>query len=265
MRTIALIGCGAIARYVARQIAQQPDLILDAIIVSRERERASVTGFDAKAAIAHRFDDLVRAPDLVLDCAGHGALREHGANVLTQGINLVTVSAGALADQALHDSLVAAAARSGAQLKIASGAIGALDALSAASVGGLDSVTYRGRKPPLGWRGSPAEATLDLSALTSAARHFQGDAREAALAYPKNANVAASIALAGAGFEATKVELFADPEISENIHEIKAQGAFGQLELCIRGRALADNPKSSALTAMSVVRRVLDESSAIVF
>lgn len=264
MRTIALIGCGAIARYVALQIEKEPGLRLAAIIVSQAREASSVQGFGADAAIAHNVGELEGTLELVLDCAGHGALREHGPAVLARGIDLVTVSAGALADQSLYRDLSNAARASGAQLRIASGAVGALDALSAARVGGLDTVTYRGRKPPAAWRGSPAEAQLDLASLASAATHFRGTAREAALAYPKNANVAASIALAGVGFEATQVELIADPKIAANVHEIHAQGAFGQLDLRIRGEALADNPGSSALTAMSVVRCAIDTTSAIV-
>lgn len=264
MRTIALIGCGAIARYVALHVEREPGLGLAAIIVSQEREADSVQGFGAGAAIVHGVGELEDEPQLVLDCAGHGALRQHGAAVLRKGIDLVTVSAGALADRSLHRDLSDAARDSGAQLRIASGAVGALDALSAARVGGLDTVTYRGRKPPVAWRGSLAEERLDLAALVTETTHFTGTAREAALAYPKNANVAASIALAGAGFEDTQVELIADPTITRNVHEIHAQGAFGQLELRIWGRALEDNPGSSALTAMSVVRCALDSTSSIV-
>jgi aspartate dehydrogenase len=164
----------------------------------------------------------------------------------------------------LYERLVAAAQLGGAQLRVVSGAIGALDALSAGSVGTLTKVTYRGRKPPRGWRGSPAETKLDLEALTESAVHFSGNARDAALQYPKNANVAASVALAGIGFDDTEVELIADPGVQRNVHEVVAEGDFGRSEFRIEGDSLPDNPRSSAITAMSVVREILNPSSPIV-
>ena len=136
--------------------------------------------------------------------------------------------------------------------------------VAAGGVGGLSRVTYRGRKPPAGWRGSAAEEKLDLDALPEAAVHFRGNARDAALEYPQNANVAASIALAGVGFEETRVELIADPDATRNVHEILAEGEFGSFEFRIEGASLPGNPRSSALTAMSVVREILKPASPIV-
>lgn len=238
---LAVIGKGAIAGYVTDAIDAQRDLSL----VTRILRHA---GDGAVADVA----DLPPV-DLVIDCAGHAGLAQHGPAALARGIDVLTLSLGALADAGLTAALERAARDGGAQLHLASGAIGALDALRAAAIGGLSEVTYTGRKPPQGWRGSPAEERLDLDALTGATTHFTGTARDAALRYPRNANVAAAVALAGAGFDATRVALVADPEATGNTHEIHATGAFGALSFRITGASLPDNPRSSALAAMSAV------------
>lgn len=264
MHTIAIIGCGAIGEAVAGYLADYDSVEIGVAIVKPGAGSRARDIFGNDVEVANSFDDVSTRVDLAVDCAGHPALRQHGERILSRGISLISVSSGALADADLYDRLAVAARRGGSQLRVVSGAIGSLDALSASSVGALKQVTYRGRKPPKGWRGSPADSKLDLDALSEAAVHFSGSARDAALEYPKNANVAASVALAGIGFDDTTVELIADPDVTRNEHEIVAEGDFGRYEFRIEGKSLPDNPRSSAITAMSVVREILNPTSPIV-
>lgn len=256
--SIALIGHGAIASEVARRLAGAEGIALACAVCRPGRGAAARAALGEGVAIIEDLADLPAAVTVAVDCAGHPGLRAHGAALLRRGIDVLTVSNGALADAAFAAALSDAAREGGAQLRLLPGAIGAIDVLAAASVGGLERVVYTGRKPPAGWKGSAAEETLDLDALTGAAVHFEGTAREAALRYPKNANVAATVALAGIGMDATRVRLIADPARRANRHEIEAAGAFGRFDFAIEGEALPGNPASSALTALSVVRAVRD-------
>lgn len=251
MRRLTLIGFGAIGRSVYQRLQGHARLRVDAVVVS-PRSLA-----DMQAAVAPGTRVCTSVPEdatLVLECAGHGALLAHVLPALEQGVECAVLSVGALSEPGLPEQLADAARRGGAQLHLLPGAIGGVDAIAAARLAGLDAVTYTGRKPPAGWRGTPAQALVDLDSLQVPFVIFEGSARDAARTYPKNANVAATLSLAGLGLDATRVRLIADPGVRENIHEIDVRGAFGEMQLTMRGKPLADNPKTSALTVLSALR-----------
>jgi aspartate dehydrogenase len=199
---------------------------------------------------------LAHAPDVVVECAGHAALRAHGAAVLEDGCDLIVSSVGALADEQIDRSLREAAGRAGRRVVIPSGAVSGLDGIAAARAAGLDEVVYTGRKQPRAWTGTPAEKMIDLGQVVEPTVFFTGNAREAALTFPQNANVVAAIALAGLGFERTTVTLIADPHTPGNRHEIAARGAFGEISTTSLTYTLPENPKTSMLAPFSVLRAI---------
>src|SRR5262249_54342643 len=83
----------------------------------------------------------------------------------------------------------------GRRLILPSAGIGALDILSSAAVGGLDSVTVTVRKDPSAWKGTVAETLVDLDKLTAPHIVFDGPVREGAKLYPQNVNISAAAAI----------------------------------------------------------------------
>ncbi|MCG8627018.1 MAG: aspartate dehydrogenase [Proteobacteria bacterium] len=258
---LAFIGTGAIAKFAVAQLAQQGQQPLAMIVRAGKESPASKTHPMHISSI----DDLPSDIDVLVDCAGSEGFFLHVPPALTKGINVISVSLAALADPRCEAQVISALGQGGGRLRLVSGAIGGLDTLRAARVGGLDFVKYIGRKPPQAWKDSPAEQVLDLDQLSQPAVHFSGTARTAAQNYPKNANVAAAVALSALGFDDTTVELIADPGIDENIHAIEAGGKFGRMQFSLSALSLPDNPKSSALAAMSVVAAILDHQEAMAF
>lgn len=258
---LALIGNGAIAKLVTRFCAERA-------------ERYSIVGAlglpqDVNSVGAHPIfrslpELLAPKPDLVVECAGHSAVKAYSAKILDAGYDMVIASTGSLADEALYNDLVAAASRSGARIKLPAGALPGVDALAAGKLAGIDRVELKSSKPPLAWTGTPAEATHDLKAIVAATPIFTGTAREAALTFPKNANVAATAALAGIGFERTRVTLIADPGVIQNVHRLEADGGFGSLRLEIKANPSPDNPKTSHMAALSIMRLLDNETSGVV-
>ena len=251
MLHVVIIGYGAIGQALCRRLAGSP-LVNVTHVVVREQKLAAVqatlpAGVLAVAAVPSNAK-------LVLECAGHDALTAHVLAALSNGIECAVMSVGALSEMGLPEKLASAAAAGKTQMHLLAGAVGGIDALASARQAGLDSVIYTGRKPPVGWKGSHAETAVSLDTLTVATVIYAGSARDAAQLYPKNANVAATVSLAGLGLDATRVRLIADPSVTENIHEIHAVGTFGEMRVEMRGKPLADNPKTSALTVLSALR-----------
>jgi aspartate dehydrogenase len=259
-----LIGCGAMGRTVLQQLAREPVVCIRYVLVSERRRKALQEELGAAIQVICGLDELGALPDFAVECAGHEVLSGIVPELLRLGVDTIVASVGALAEPGMPEALERAAAQGNAQLTLVSGAIPGIDALAAAAHMRLESVSYVGRKPPLGWLGTPAEQAVDLAALDVATVIFEGSARDGARLYPKNANVAAVVALAGIGFDRTQIQLIADPAVTRNTHRLRAQGEFGELDVMVAAQALAGNPKTSALAACSIVLAVRHRLQCIV-
>jgi len=164
----------------------------------------------------------------------------------------VPASVGALVDEPYRMSLIRAAGKRSRQIRIPSGAMTGIDGLAAARLAGLDSVLYRGTMPAHALRNFEARTPILRKTLV-----FQGSANEAVSRFPKNANLTGTIALAGIGFEATRVELYIDPDTEANIHELMASGAFGEFHVRVSGHRISETSPSSRIVPGSLVQAAL--------
>lgn len=210
------------------------------------------------------IQELLDGSDLIVEVAGQAAVVEHGPTVIGSGRELLVVSVGALVDRALLDRL-----RSGpGRLSVSSGAIGGLDALRAAMLAttadgyGLEQVEVVTTKPP----GALLEDWMDadlrsrLAAGTERIEVFRGSASEAVTRFPRSVNVSATLGLATLGMDRTRVTVVADPAVEENEHRILATGAVGTYEFVLRNAPSPDNPRTSRLTALSVLRWIAERA-----
>ncbi|MFZ9313993.1 MAG: aspartate dehydrogenase [Burkholderiaceae bacterium] len=259
---IALLGYGAIGRAILQAYPLDPAAPwLQTLVVRPGQEEAVRNQVDPIIAVTAEVPETTT---LLLECAGHEAVASHVLPALARGTRVGMVSTGALSDHVLLAELDSAAHRGQTQLHLLSGALGGIDALSAARGAGLEAVVYTGRKPPKAWIGTPAEHERDLGALSAPQVIFAGSAREACRRYPKNANVAATIALAGLGLDRTEVRLVADPTIDRNGHSFEARGVFGAMQVHLQVQPLVSNPKTSALTVWSAVRFLRSQQAGII-
>lgn len=259
-KRIALIGNGAIAREIVRQIEKSVQLsIVGALVLPEELLDA------APHPLVATIEELLQwKPSLIVECAGHAAVRDYASPILKSGIDFMIISVGALSDAILYEHVTKEVANSPAQVYLPAGALLGIDGLAAAKLAGLDWVRLTSRKPPLAWSGAPGVETINLEAISSEQVIFSGSARDAARLFPKNANVAATVALAGIGFEKTEVSLVADPDAQRNSHLLEFEGRPGRYRVETQGLASPDNPKTSMLTAYNILRSIENLEAPIV-
>jgi len=252
---LALIGFGAIARDVAGLLIDQA--ITDDLHVLRRGDQATQDSLPAPLhALADPAALLALRPALVIEAAGHEAVRQVVPLCLAQGLPVLISSVGALHDRQLFDHLIGLARRHATKLILPSGAIGALDYVRAARLAGQVVITYESRKSPSAWLEELLARGLSADSLTEPLVLFEGPAREAAKRYPANLNVAATLAIAGCGFDDTRVRVIVDPALSGNIHTISVTSDHGRMDICLANAPSPANPKSSWIVGKSVVAAV---------
>lgn len=246
---VGIAGFGAIGSTIAaRLMAGIPGLALTAVGTrDQDRARAALPEHVAIMDVA----SLASHADLIVECAPAAVLPEIAEPALRAGRTLVVLSCGALLDRM---DLVDLARASGGRIVVPTGALLGLDAVIAAAEGVIHSVRMTTRKPPRGLAGAPylLEHGITLDGLTQAMRVFEGTAREAARGFPANLNVAVALSLAGIGPDRTRLEIWADPAATRNMHEIEVDADSARFSMRIENIP-SENPRTGRITALSVV------------
>jgi aspartate dehydrogenase len=245
MVTLGLIGFGTIAREI---VSAFPPDSCRWVVLMREGARPALP---ANVSTVTQLDALIAArPKAVVEAASQEAVAAYVPALLEAGIPTITASIGALSDPALAARLTSASRNSGARFVLPSGALGGLDYIRAIAALPDARVHYTSRKPPAAW--TAELAALGLSAEHDAVSLFEGTPAQAAKLYPKNLNAAFAVALA-AGIDKVTVNVVADPKAVGNTHEIEVESTAGTASFSLVNAPSPSNPKTSMLTALSLV------------
>ncbi|HYK20613.1 MAG TPA: aspartate dehydrogenase [Pyrinomonadaceae bacterium] len=255
---IGIIGFGTIGKAVVKAVdnGRAGDVEISRILV-RDTSRIDV---DVEGGTRGRvtsdptrfFSDDI---EVVVEAAGHGALKQYAEYSLRSGRDLLAVSVGAFADEGFLALIKCAAKQAKQRLLVPSGALGGLDAVSSAAVGLVNEVVLEVRKPVAAWMGTPAESVA-LRATDEAICFYEGKARDAVSAFPQNVNVLAALSLAGIGFDRTAVKMFVDPSTKHNTFHLSSHGEFGEVKLTLKNIPNPDNPKTGRLVVMSLIKAI---------
>jgi aspartate dehydrogenase len=247
---LGIIGCGAIGTDVAKAADDIKEIrkiyLFDINVNASNKLLKSIKKGEIK-----RVEDFLNDVDVVFEGASQGAVRQYAEKVLRAGKDLIMMSVGGLFDDNFRKKLEKIAREKNCKIYVPSGAICGIDGILSASYDGLSEVTLVTTK-------SPASLGRKLDERTVL---FKGNARDAVKKFPQNINVAASLSLAGVGFDNTQVEIVADPVETRINHKILAHGKFGRLRVELENMPNPNNPSSSymaSLSAIATLKRIID-------
>ncbi|MBQ8521088.1 MAG: DUF108 domain-containing protein [Bacteroides sp.] len=215
MKKIVIAGCGKLGNIVA-------DAILNGIlpeyelvgVYSRTKESAQALTSKMKKAgkdcrVADSFDELLAlAPDYLIEAASPAAMRQWALPALNRGISVITLSIGALADDAFYEEVMRTAREKDAKVYVVSGATGGFDVLQTAALMGGATAQFFNEKGPDALRGTPV---YDESLQAEQRVVFSGTASEAIRLFPTKVNVTVAASRASVGPQQMQVTMQSTP------------------------------------------------------
>jgi aspartate dehydrogenase len=249
---IGIAGLGAVGRVLARRLADGiPGLELAAVAARDHAKAKAWLDREVISCPIVAIADLPRHAEIAVECAPPALLEQICRPMLEAGKKVMVLSAGELLPR---PDLVELAKAHGGQIIVPTGALLGLDAVTAAAEGKIQSVRMTTRKPPNGLAGAAylVANKISIEGLKAPKRVFSGTAREAAAGFPENVNVAAALSLASIGADRVMIEIWADPGISRNCHQIEVEADSARFSFSIEN-VPSENPKTGRITALSVI------------
>jgi aspartate dehydrogenase len=249
---VAIAGLGPIGQTVAEMLdAGVPGVELAAIGVrdvdKARRALATLRRMPPLVAI----DELEPHADIVVECLPAELLSRVVGPFVRAGKKALVLSCGALL---VNEDLVRMAAETGGQIIVPSGALLGLDGVSAAAEGTIHSVKMITRKPVASLKGAPylEQHGIRIEDIKQPLRVFAGSPRDAVAGFPANLNVSVALSLAGIGPDRTSLEIWVDPSLTRNVHEIVVESDSAKFSMHIENIP-SSNPKTGRITPLSVV------------
>lgn len=254
---IGIVGCGAIgtslAKAVTKDFKKQAKLSALFDIDKNKAKRLSALVSKNKDLSVTSLRHLIEKSETVIEASCAKCSWDIAKNCLGHKRDIMIMSVGGVVGR--FKELRRLSAKSNARVYIPSGAISGIDALKAAAIGKIKSVTLTTRKNPVSFQGVDyvKKKGIKLDKITKDKILFSGPAKIAVKYFPQNINVAAVLSIAGIGEEGTKVKIIASPGIKKNIHEIEVVSDAARISTRTENILHPDNPKTSYLAVLSAV------------
>ena len=267
---ICVIGCGSIGTEIASAVCsgRVSNMSVRAIFdINNTRSRKLRSVLNDDVIIPGSITEIIydKQIDLVVECVSPSFVSNNALEILQSGISMLILSSGALIDKNFYKKVNNACNLKDVQVYIPSGAVGGIDTIKAVKTL-LKTVTVVTTKSPNALLGAPGFKEYENSIINEKLTIFEGSATEAVKLFPSNLNVSATISIAGIGPERTRVKVIADPNSSDNIHEIYITSEAGDFMFKFQNKPHKANKKTSYLAILAAIEtlRSISESKLLV-
>ena len=251
---LCIIGLGFIGSEIIKNLEQFRNRIeLSAVFdIDKEKMKAITEKYPKVRSMMSitDFDDC----DIVIEAATQQVVKEIFVKIVNAEKIFIPMSIGAfITDDKIYSNYMTLEKSKQQLIKFPSGAIGGFDAINSIKQIGIISAKLTTTKPLIVFREQRyIEENKIVLSDNEKTQIFRGNAKEAAKAFPRSINVGARLALATLGPVKTQVDIYSDPEINKNIHEIELTSEVGEYKFSFQNNPSPTNPRTSWLAALSI-------------
>lgn len=257
MKTLAIVGCGKLARIVAQAVANKTlDNYTVIAAYSRSKSSAEALANITPCNVCDSIEELLSfKPDYIVEAASPAAMKQLTIPALNAGCNIVTLSIGAFADDEFYAQAMQTAKDNNRNIYIVSGATGGFDVLQTVSLMGGAKAKFFNEKGPNALKGT---AVYDEALQNEQRTVFTGTAKEAIAMFPTKVNVTVAASRASVGPENMHVTMQSSPSFVGDTQRVEIENDQVHAVIDVYSR-------TAEIAGWSVVSTLKNLSSPIVF
>ncbi len=263
---VSIVGCGAIGSRIAHCVKKEAKKhswelhgIYDIDLLKAEQLAKTLNN---KKLNKSSLESLLKGSDLVVEATSSNDIKNIIKKSIESKKHVLTMSVGQILNA---NTIFQLAKENNCSILVPSGGIAGVDAIKAASSSKLKSINLTTRKPVSGFASSEyvKKKNINLNKIKSETIIFDGNVDKAVRAFPRNINVAATIALACGNKKKVHIRILTSPKFKSNSHEIEIVGDFGKITTLTENTPCPDNPKTSYLAVLSAIQSLKEFTSTV--
>ena len=254
---VGILGVGALGSVIARHLIsrEQSNVRVSALLDIDESIIEKSLGSSALQFFKPDIDEFLNACDVVVEALPPQYAPQYIKRAVKSGKTIIPLTLSVLVTD---EHLLNEVKNGPGKIIVPTGSIAGLDGVRALDIAGITHAKIVTSKPPKSLKNIDylKDNNIVLDNLQSKQKLYSGPVTQGAKYFPANVNVAAALSLSGVGADKTIMEIWADPDIDVNIHDVVVESAIATMNIRLMNKPDPEKPKSSMIAAYSVISEI---------